>query len=320
MKIFVVLVFTLGLIGICEAAPDLTHVGVSPLVSALTSPIVIRVNVINNSPDPSVACKGNILVDGAVAKVFDIPALAGNATQTTTGANQKVIDLTVPATVGTHTVEINLDSDNQNKESDENNNKATRSVTVKAKLTLRATGPGKVTFPFGPNQTILTCESGQTLAEPFAPGATVTLTAVPQSGSILSGWVVLQGSPAGAMCAERANPCSFVIDKDIFVEAKFNTPPPPPPPAPFTFTVTKGGSGSGTVTDSAGMNCGSDCSSSIASGTGVTVKAQAAPNSTFVNWSNGTGSAAACNNSTVAFCRFTISENSSIRANFQLAQ
>lgn len=172
MKIFVVLVFTLGLIGVCEAAPDLTYVGVGPLVSDQNGSIFIRVNVINDSPDPAVACKGNILIDGAIAKVFDIPALAGNATQATTGANQKVIDLTVPSTVGSHTVEINLDSDNQNKESDENNNKATRSVTVRAKLTLRATGPGKVTFPFGPNQTILTCESGHTLAEPFAPGAT----------------------------------------------------------------------------------------------------------------------------------------------------
>ena len=318
MKVFVVLLLSLGLIGICEAAPDLTYVGTSPGVSGLTTPINIRVNVINNSPDPTVACKGNILVDGAVAKVFDIPALAGNATQTTTGANQKVIDLTVPTTVGTHSVEVNLDSDNQNKESNESNNQRTRSITIKAKLTLRATGPGKVTFPFGPNQTVLTCDSGHTLAEPFAGGANVTLTAVPQSGSILSGWVDLHGSPSGAMCAATANPCSFVIDKDIFVEAKFNTPPPPPPPPTLTFIVTK--SGNGTVTDSAGMNCGADCSSSIVSGTDVTVRAQAAAGSTFLRWSNGTGSAAACNNSTASICRFRISQNSGIRANFQLAQ
>jgi hypothetical protein len=98
------------------------------------------------------------------------------------------------------------------------------------------------------------------------------------------------------------------------------TPPPPPPPPPVTITVTKSGSGTGTVTDSAGMNCGSDCSSSVNSGTFITLKAVPSANSTFRNWSNGTGSATGCTNSTSPICRFTLSQNSEIRANFELTQ
>ena len=65
----------------------------------------------------------------------------------------------------------------------------------------------------------------------------------------------------------------------------------------YALTVTKAGTGSGTVTSSpAGVNCGSDCSESYASGTNVTLTAAAASGSTFAGWSgacSGTGSCAA---------------------------
>ncbi len=186
-------------------------------------------------------------------------------------------------------------------------------------LLLRVTGPGKATF-LNANGSLLTVESGFTSAQPFLPNSQVTLNALPASGSNFSGWTVLSGSPAGAMCNLNATPCSFIIDKRILVEAKFNTPPPPPPPPQVTISVTKSGSGTGTVTDSQGMNCGADCASSVSAGTTITLKALPSSNSTFKNWSNGTGSATACNNSTSAICRFTLSENSAIRANFDLTQ
>jgi hypothetical protein len=193
-------------------------------------------------------------------------------------------------------------------------------------LTLRATGPGKITFPFGPNATILTCQSGHTLAEPFLPNSRVTLTAIPASGSAFVGWAVLGGSPSGPMCNLSFPRCSFIIDKRIFVEAKFSIAPPTPtvPPAtpapPVTVAVTKGGSGAGTVTGSQGVDCGAVCSSTVSGGTFVTLRALPSPGSTFRNWSNGTGSATVCNNSTSATCGFKASQNSAIRANFDLAQ
>ena len=55
----------------------------------------------------------------------------------------------------------------------------------------------------------------------------------------------------------------------------------------FTLTVAKAGTGSGTVT-ATGINCGSDCSESVASGTQVALTATAAGDSTFTGWT-GTG-------------------------------
>jgi hypothetical protein len=64
----------------------------------------------------------------------------------------------------------------------------------------------------------------------------------------------------------------------------------------FPLTVTKAGPGSGTVTSSpAGINCGTDCSESYASGTNVTLTAAPAAGSTFAGWSgacSGTGTCA----------------------------
>ena len=56
-------------------------------------------------------------------------------------------------------------------------------------------------------------------------------------------------------------------------------------------TTTSSGKGNGTVTSTpAGINCGSICSASYASGSHVTLIATAAAGSSFVNWS-GTGCA-----------------------------
>ncbi len=62
----------------------------------------------------------------------------------------------------------------------------------------------------------------------------------------------------------------------------------------FGLNVTRNGSGSGTVTSNpGGINCGSDCSESYASGTTVTLNQSAASGSTFAGWGgscSGTGS------------------------------
>ncbi len=62
-----------------------------------------------------------------------------------------------------------------------------------------------------------------------------------------------------------------------------------------SLIVTKAGTGSGTVTSSpAGIDCGSTCSASYASGTSVTLTAAADSGSTFVGWSGSCSGAGAC--------------------------
>jgi phospholipase C len=86
----------------------------------------------------------------------------------------------------------------------------------------------------------------------------------------------------------------------------------PKPPVNFQLTITSGGTGTGTITSSpAGINCGSTCSASFASGTAVTLSAAPATGSTFTGWSgacSGTGA-----------CSVTLSANASVTATFNKA-
>ncbi len=70
----------------------------------------------------------------------------------------------------------------------------------------------------------------------------------------------------------------------------------------YTVSVTKAGTGTGTVASSpSGINCGSTCSASFASGTSLALSATPAAGSTFTGWSGaytGTGTWALVVNST----------------------
>jgi hypothetical protein len=58
----------------------------------------------------------------------------------------------------------------------------------------------------------------------------------------------------------------------------------------YTLTVTKAGTGSGTVVSvPSGINCGTDCSESYASGRVITLTATAATGSKFTGWTGDTG-------------------------------
>ena len=60
------------------------------------------------------------------------------------------------------------------------------------------------------------------------------------------------------------------------------------PATTFTLSLNKSGSGSGTViSNPAGINCGTDCTETYASGIVVTLTATADPNSYFLGWSGG---------------------------------
>ncbi len=85
------------------------------------------------------------------------------------------------------------------------------------------------------------------------------------------------------------------------------------PPAQRALTVSRSGSGSGSVASSpGGISCGTTCSTSVASGTTVSLTASPVSGSTFAGWSGGgcTGTAG---------CTTTVTADTSVTATFQPA-
>ncbi len=79
-------------------------------------------------------------------------------------------------------------------------------------------------------------------------------------------------------------------------------------PTTYTLTVSNSGTGSGSVAGGA-INCGSTCSTTVNSGTIITLAANPAAGSTFTTW----GGACAGNSST---CNVTVNGNTSVTATF----
>jgi hypothetical protein len=88
----------------------------------------------------------------------------------------------------------------------------------------------------------------------------------------------------------------------------------PPPdagePVRATLTVQKLGTGSGTVTGT-GIDCGSDCSETVDTGTTVTLAAVAAANSSFSGW-------VGCRSTSATTCTATVSRAKTVTATFTL--
>ena len=125
-------------------------------------------------------------------------------------------------------------------------------------------GSGSVTSnPVGIN-------CGSDCSETYTQGASVTLTATPQSGATFSGW---SGACTGT------GTCTLAMSATRTVTAIFTQ-------ITRALTVTKGGTGAGTVTSTpAGISCGTDCTEPYAQGTSVTLAAAASSGSTFAGWS-----------------------------------
>jgi hypothetical protein len=103
--------------------------------------------------------------------------------------------------------------------------------------------------------------------------------------------------------AETANP-SMSQSRAFSVSTSDATP------GTHTLSVTRTGSGNGTVTsDQVGVSCGADCQQGYASGTAVTLTAEAGTGSSFLGWGgdcSGTGS-----------CTVTMSESRNVAAAFK---
>ena len=174
--------------------------------------------------------------------------------------------------------------------------------TFTLQVTKNGAGSGTVTSsPSG-----ISC--GTACSRSFSRGATVTLTAVPASGSVFAGW-------SGGGCTGTGS-CTVQINSNMTVTAAFNTsappPPPPPPSGTFTLNVTKvQNGGTGNVTSSpAGIDCGATCTANFASGTSITLFASAT-SGRFASWTGGP-----CAGSTNPSCAFTLGANTTATASF----
>ncbi len=157
-------------------------------------------------------------------------------------------------------------------------------------LTLSVAGPGAVAS----SDNIFGCPSK--CYGIYNPGTTITLTAKPNSGAVLSSW--------GGACAGNALTCSVTLNAESSVSATF---------LPI-YTLSVGRSNPGTVTATpAGidraLDCGSNCSAKFVQGTIVTLTATPPAGKTFANWSG------ACSG-TAPTCVLNIPKDTSVQANF----
>ena len=149
--------------------------------------------------------------------------------------------------------------------------------THAAKLSVDKTGVGTVTAsPGGIN-------CGRRCAARYTDGTNVTLTASAASGYRLAGW-------SGA-CSGTSTSCTVSVTGRRYVAATFT-----PNSVVSNYTLSFAAIGAGTVASSPnGINCGSSCSASYASGTTVTLSASAASGYSFAGWGGAcTGSGASC--------------------------
>jgi predicted outer membrane repeat protein len=122
-------------------------------------------------------------------------------------------------------------------------------------------------------------DCGTTCAATFAYGASVTLTAVPATGSAFAGW---SGACAGT------GVCTVTMTETRAVTATFTL-------NAYALTVMPSGTGGGAVSSSpAGIDCGTTCTATFAYGASVTLTAVPATGSAFAGWSGACAGAGVC--------------------------
>jgi List-Bact-rpt repeat protein len=159
-------------------------------------------------------------------------------------------------------------------------------------ITVAKVGSGTVT---GANGKI---NCGGSCTTTVAMGTSVTLTAIPPSNGVFSGW-------SGACNGTQLN-CTVTVNDATNVTATFTTI--------FTLSIGRGGSGSVTGNPNGVngtlINCGSNCSAKFMQGATVTLSATPAAGLSFVNWTG------ACSGA-VPTCNVTIQKDTQVQANFK---
>lgn len=157
-------------------------------------------------------------------------------------------------------------------------------------LSVSVTGGGQV------NSTDKVIGCGKSCYGVYNPGATVTLNAAPNSGSVLASW--------GGACQGNASSCTVTLDAESAVSATFL--------ALYTLSVGTSNPGNVTATPAGAdraLDCGKFCSAKFADGTQVTLTATPPLGKTFAGWSG------ACAG-TAPTCSVTVNGNVSVKASF----
>ena len=153
--------------------------------------------------------------------------------------------------------------------------------------TVTVAGATTVVGAFGRNQSLVVVKTGSgtgvvastpasidcgaTCSIEAVPGATFSLGAMADAGSVFTGW---SGACSGT------GTCEVTLDTSRMVIANFT--------ARVALTVQLAGSGTGAVTSNpAGITCGTDCDETYDSGTAVVLTAQPNAGSRFVGWTGG---------------------------------
>jgi len=166
-------------------------------------------------------------------------------------------------------------------------------------LTANKTGDGQGNINLDPPN--VDCDAAcAAITQTYEHGAVVTLTATAAPGFAFGGWL--------ADCAAAGdNPvCSVTMTAVRSATARFLNA--------YRLAVSKEGNGSGRVnSDDGGIDCGATCSANYASGTVVTLNAQAESGSNFAGWR---GDCAAANPN--ASCQLAIDAAKVATATFNL--
>lgn len=169
-------------------------------------------------------------------------------------------------------------------------------ATFQPRPTLSLTKSGSGTGTVTSNPSGISCSTRCTnTSGTFTPGASVTLTATPASGSRVFLW-------SGGGCSGSGSTCTVTMDAAKSVTVSFERN--------ITLSVVKSGSGAGTVTsDIRGINCGSTCSALTLLNEVVTLTAVPLLGDDFTGWS-GSG----CSGS--GTCTVAMNASKSVTANF----
>ena len=165
--------------------------------------------------------------------------------------------------------------------------------TISPTLIVNIDGGGSGTITSYPNG--ISC--GSACSSIFAYGTTVTITAIPATDQVFTGW-------SAGWCS-GTNTCTISMDSDQTITATFK--------AKQTLTISKSGTGSGTVTSSpSGIDCGAICAYNFIYNTVVTLTASPSAGSIFTGWSGGV-----CSGN--GPCVVTMDTTQLTTANFQIA-
>lgn len=151
-------------------------------------------------------------------------------------------------------------------------------TTTNVSLVVSKAGSGAGTINSTPSG--IACGSACTFA--FAANSTVTLSAVPATGSTFGGW--------SGNCSGTSSSTQIVLANGSNCVATFALAPT----TKVGLWVTPTGTGSGSVSSApAGISCGSVCTYNFDPNTTITLTASASAGSTFTGWSGScTGTAA----------------------------